>query len=309
MKNNKKSKQSSNLISNNKNNIFNTNQTSVRQNTLVNSNNINQVLAPSLKPHTLTQKIFNKPRPTRPYERFIPTKIALTGVDPSGTIKDFISNDIIAPLKREDIYYQTFTSENIDNSKNKESFKRWALNTTARCNDYKSLPKLQPFTSYYFPPKYNNKDIDNYRKFSLKTDHIGIQVPRCEKVSPDKSFVKLKSDFDFNIETKKENEWVPFTAKHSTNNVSSKNYNIINFRPIFTKNTGMHLLNRTLHFKKKGIGEFADLTKTFRVNVNKEFCNKFRDNPLRFRKYNGIFSDMYDSSHKNGNIIQPFGKK
>jgi len=257
--------------------------------------------------HTIKQKLFNKPRPMRPYERFIPTKIALTGVDPSGNINEFISNDIIHPMKRPNLYIKTFS---VDNSKKNIGMdNRWALKTTAKCNDRKSLPKLQPFVSYYFPPKYNNKDIDNYRKFSLKTDHIGIQVPRCEKVSQEKSFIKLKTDYYFNTETKKENEWVPLTCKNSTNNISSKDYNIINFKPLPKANPNPHiLLNRTLYFKKKGIGEFADLTKTFRVNFNKEFADQLKENPYRFRKYQGIFSDMYDSSHKNGDIITPFGK-
>jgi len=257
--------------------------------------------------HTIKQKLFNKPRPMRPYERFIPTKIALTGVDPSGNINEFISNDIIHPMKRPNLYIKTFS---VDNSKkNIDMDNRWALKTTAKCNDRKSLPKLQPFVSYYFPPKYNNKDIDNYRKFSLKTDHIGIQVPRCEKVSQEKSFIKLKTDYYFNTETKKENEWVPLTCKNSTNNISSKDYNIINFKPLPKANPNPHiLLNKTLYFKKKGIGEFADLTKTFRVNFNKEFADQLKENPYRFRKYQGIFSDMYDSSHKNGDIITPFGK-
>ena len=257
--------------------------------------------------HTIKQKLFNKPRPMRPYERFIPTKIALTGVDPSGNINEFISNDIIHPMKRPNLYIKTFS---VDNSKkNIDMDNRWALKTTAKCNDRKSLPKLQPFVSYYFPPKYNNKDIDNYRKFSLKTDHIGIQVPRCEKVSQEKSFIKLKTDYYFNTETKKENEWVPLTCENSTNNISSKDYNIINFKPLPKANPNPHiLLNKTLYFKKKGIGEFADLTKTFRVNFNKEFAEQLKENPYRFRKYQGIFSDMYDSSHKNGDIITPFGK-
>ena len=257
--------------------------------------------------HTIKQKLFNKPRPMRPYERFIPTKIALTGVDPSGNINEFISNDIIHPMKRPNLYIKTFS---VDNSKKNIGMdNRWALKTTAKCNDRKSLPKLQPFVSYYFPPKYNNKDIDNYRKFSLKTDHIGIQVPRCEKVSQEKSFIKLKTDYYFNTETKKENEWLPLTCKNSTNNISSKDYNIINFKPLPKANPNPHiLLNKTLYFKKKGIGEFADLTKTFRVNFNKEFTAQLKENPYRFRKYQGIFSDMYDSSHKNGDIITPFGK-
>ena len=277
------------------------------ENSWLNTKNPKLILGAPFQTHTIKQKLFNKPRPMRPYERFIPTKIALTGVDPSGNINEFISNDIIHPMKRPNLYIKTFS---VDNSKKNIGMdNRWALKTTAKCNDRKSLPKLQPFVSYYFPPKYNNKDIDNYRKFSLKTDHIGIQVPRCEKVSQEKSFIKLKTDYYFNTETKKENEWVPLTCKNSTNNISSKDYNIINFKPLPKANPNPHiLLNKTLYFKKKGIGEFADLTKTFRVNFNKEFADQLKENPYRFRKYQGIFSDMYDSSHKNGDIITPFGK-
>lgn len=277
------------------------------ENSWLNTKNPKLNLGAPFQTHTIKQKLFNKPRPMRPYERFIPTKIALTGVDPSGNINEFISNDIIHPMKRPNLYIKTFS---VDNSKKNIGMdNRWALKTTAKCNDRKSLPKLQPFVSYYFPPKYNNKDIDNYRKFSLKTDHIGIQVPRCEKVSQEKSFIKLKTDYYFNTETKKENEWVPLTCKNSTNNISSKDYNIINFKPLPKANPNPHiLLNKTLYFKKKGIGEFADLTKTFRVNFNKEFADQLKENPYRFRKYQGIFSDMYDSSHKNGDIITPFGK-
>ena len=300
-------KQFSSAINNRNYNNIKPYQMTQRENSWLKSRNPELNLGAPFQTHTIKQKLFNKPRPMRPYERFIPTKIALTGVDPSGNINEFISNDIIHPMKRPNLYIKTFSVNN--SKKNIGLDNRWALKTTAKCNDRKSLPKLQPFVSYYFPPKYNNKDIDNYRKFSLKTDHIGIQVPRCEKVSQEKSFIKLKTDYYFNTETKKENEWVPLTCKNSTNNISSKDYNIINFKPLPKANPNPHiLLNKTLYFKKKGIGEFADLTKTFRVNFNKEFADQLKENPYRFRKYQGIFSDMYDSSHKNGDIITPFGK-
>ena len=275
------------------------------ENSWLNTKNPKLNLGAPFQTHTIKQKLFNKPRPMRPYERFIPTKIPLTGVDPSGNINEFISNDIIHPMKRPNLYIKTFSEDN--SKKNIDMDNRWALKTTARPNDYKSLPKLQPFTSYYFPPKYNNKDIDNYRKFSLKTDHIGIQVPRCEKVSQEKSFIKLKTDYYFNTETKKENEWVPRAHKNSINNISSQNYDIINFKPLTKNNQNSLIMNRTLFFKKKCIGEFTDLTKTFTVNFNKEFTEKINKNPNRFRIYNGIFSDMYDASHKNGDISPPFG--
>ena len=76
-------------------NYYNTFQNSSRENFTTRTKNLKLDLGIPYQTHTLKQKLFNKPRPERPYERFIPTKIALTGVDPSGNINEFISNDII----------------------------------------------------------------------------------------------------------------------------------------------------------------------------------------------------------------------
>ena len=261
----------------------------------------------------IKQKEFTKPRPAREYTRFPKTKISLSGMDVSGNLLEFMSKDIIHPLTRPSLYeaYDIKNYKNL-NSNDLISFhlnppSKWALKTAARAPNYESLPKIQQFQTYYFPPKYNNKNIEKYRNFSLKTDHIGIKVPRIQKVKSNESFIKLKSDYNASTETKKENKWVPFPSKDSINNLSSKNYDIINFQPILANSSNCQIMNKTLNDRKKGIGEYADLTKTFRLNFNKDFTEKFNSNPFRFHKYNGIFSNMYDASHKNGNIIPPFG--
>ncbi len=116
------------------------------ENSWLNTKNPKLNLGAPFQTHTIKQKLFNKPRPMRPYERFIPTKIALTGVDPSGNINEFISNDIIHPMKRPNLYIKTFL---VDNSKkNIDMDNRWALKTTAKCNDRKSLPKLQTIENF-----------------------------------------------------------------------------------------------------------------------------------------------------------------
>ena len=50
--------------------------------------------------YTLKQKEFTRPRPEREYRRFPETKKALSGIDPSGKIQEFINKDIIKPLYR-----------------------------------------------------------------------------------------------------------------------------------------------------------------------------------------------------------------
>ena len=275
----------------------------------------NLTLAPPYPTYNIKQKEFTRPRPSREYRRFIPTKKALTGMDPQGTITEFIKKDIIAPIHRESLY-TTFFDIKSPFYKHNDLYKtrmnensKWAVNTAARAPTYDTLPKVQPFKTYYFPPKYNNKDPEKYRALSLKTDHIGIKVPKIKKIEKKNSFLKLKEDYSVSTETKKENWWQPFPSKNSIKTLSSKEYNIINFEPILGINSTFEMMNKTLNVRKKGNGEILDLGKTFRVNVNRDFLEKYEQNPKRFYKFTGIFSNMYDAAHKNGNIIRPFGHK
>ena len=274
--------------------------------------NLKIELATPYPTYTIKQKEFTKPRPAREYTRFPKTKVALSGMDVSGNLLEFINKDIIKPLARPTLYeeYDIKCAKNLNNkcsTYQPNAPTKWALKTAARAPNYDYLPKLQPFQTYYFPPQYNNKNEEKYRNFSLKTDHIGIKVPRIQKVKSDESFLKLKKEYCISTETRKEDKWVPFPSKDSINNLSSKNYDIINFQPILANSSNCQIMNKTLNDRKKGIGEYADLTKTFRINFNKNFAEKFNSNPFRFHKYTGIFSNMYDASHKNGNIIPPFG--
>ena len=272
-------------------------------------------LAAPYPTHNIKQKEFNNPRPIRQYRRFLPTKKALSGMDPHGTLTEFIKKDIVIPLHRKNLFTDFFDIKSpsykhndlIKTKMNENS--KWALDTIARAPNYETLPKVQQFKTYYFPPKYNNKDPVKYRAYSLRTDHIGIKIPKIKKIEKKNSFLKLKEDYCVSTETDKQNWWRPFPIKNLGKNSSSKEYNIINFKPILEKNSNFEMMNKTINYRKKGNGEFNDLTRTFRVNVNKVFREKFEQNPNRFRRFTGIFSNMYDAAHKNGNIIRPFGQK
>ena len=169
------------------------------------------------------------------------------------------------------------------------------------------MPKKQQFKIYYFPPENNNKEPKKYKSLSLKTDHIGIKIPKITKINSDKSFLKMKAGYSSNNETKTENQWIPGISENSNNNISSKNYNIINFKPLkLNRYSNCKILNKSLNFRKKGIGEFCDLANVFNKNFNKEFSMRFEENPKRFYKYNGAFTNMYDVSIRNGKMILPF---
>ena len=257
---------------------------------------------------------FGSPRPVREYRRFISFKESLTGVDPYAKYSNFINKDIIKSMKRPllhekfDIKSPNYKHISLYNTrKNRQT--KWALGTVARAPDEEKLPKKQQFKIYYFPPEYNNKEPEKYRRFSLKTDYIGIKIPKLNRINSDKSFLKMKEGYSASNETMTENQWVPYSCHHSINNISSKNYDIINFLPINGTRKKSQILYKYINFRKKGIGEYYDLTNIFNKNFNKEFSIKYRGNPKRFYKYNGAFTHMYDVSNRNGKITLPFDIK
>lgn len=66
------------------------------------------------------------------------------------------------------------------------------------------------------------------------------------------------------------------------------------------------VMEKKLVNKKKILTETLDINHFFHNNIEKNFMNIIEDNPLYFRKYTGIFTNMCDDANRNGNLIQPF---
>ena len=92
------------------------------------------------------------------------------------------------------------------------------------------------------------------------------------------------------------------------NNTSSVEYNILS--PQEKNNIAgaviMKILDKKIAAKKKGVAEFSDLTRPFNPNFFPIYTNSFNENNNIFMKYNGVFSHLYDSAHKNGDLVVPF---
>ena len=69
------------------------------------------------------------------------------------------------------------------------------------------------------------------------------------------------------------------------------------------------ITNPNIHNRKKGLAEYNDLTMAFNTNFNEDYSKLFKDNSNRFKKFTGIFTNMYDSSIKNGGMGMPFNQK
>lgn len=116
----------------------------------------------------------------------------------------------------------------------------------------------------------------------------------------------MKAQYNAQIESP--NSWNIENNFPSQINKSSVNYNILNHVHFDNQNNRSYL-NKNSFFKRKGVGNFADLTYTFNPNFNPHYEKAFNDNPNIFKSYKGIFSQLYEDAHRNGNIYHPFDLK
>lgn len=252
---------------------------------------------------TLVQKNFNAYKPVRPFNRFGRPKIANTGIDPSTVFINFNNKDPTKPYNAKDSsiyneYYQKYIPT--------EPLK-WSIGNTCICNDEKLLPRREQFKEYNFThPK--KEDEEKYRNNYLLTDHISIRMPNTSKSLDNRNYPYLKMKSEFGTNQNSDSFWVPMVQKRATmSNRSSVEYDIINnINNPMAGAPGFGILDKALNNKKKGVAEFSDYLKPFNINPNKRYLKCFDDNNNRFHFYKGVFSELYDSAARNGNIYMPF---
>ena len=59
--------------------------------------------------------------------------------------------------------------------------------------------------------------------------------------------------------------------------------------------------------KKKNFTEFLDFGKIYKSKKEENYHRTFEENQNYFKKNIGIFTNIIDLAHRNGNLIQPFG--
>ena len=216
--------------------------------------NLNSLSKESSKKLSKRQLEFQTPHPVREYKRFLSYRVSQTGISPEYKYIEFRKKDFIRPLERPSLYdklnikTENYNHNNLINSTKNKKIK-WALGTVARAPDEDKLPKRQEFKNYYFPPKYNNKDPEKYKNTYLKTDYISIKTPKINKYSDKNSFLKMKKSYSSRKESKEENQWISIVGNFNKN-TSSKDYNIINFEPLTSRDSNCKLLKKTLYNKK-----------------------------------------------------------
>ena len=250
---------------------------------------------------SLAQKNFDVIKPVHPFNRFSRSKIADTGVDPQQAFLHFIQNDPTLPYSREmpSVYdeYKKLP---------KSPSEKWTIGNTCKCNNEKFLAIKDPYKDYFFEKK-NDEKIKAYQKNFLPTDHISLGRPKLsESVDNYFSFLKMKSVSNINNDS--ESYWVPkINNRLTVANQSSVAYNIINNadqKSNVSNNVNMN--DKFINNKKKGIAEFSDYLNSHNYNPNLKYVSQYEQNKNRFQRYKGVFSELYDSCSRNGNIYLPF---
>ena len=164
------------------------------------------------------------------------------------------------------------------------------------------MPIVQQFKEYYFPKFENEKTSKTY----LKSDFISIKSPEIKKRESNYSFLEEKNKFG--VQSESYSEWKDKASRLSSINKSYVDYNIISNtkNPFFQKSK---FLDKSVYNFQKGFGNYADEISTAAINFNPQHSNALKNNPNIFKKYNGIFSHIYDVSHRNGYIYYPFELK
>ena len=103
--------------------------------------------------------------------------------------------------------------------------------------------------------------------------------------------------------------WISKGDYKTINNRSSVNYNIVNN----DKNYSMAVLDSKimdtkLANRKKCISEFEDLNHVFHPNFSNKYNTTLSEIPKVYSTCKGVFTNMYDSANRNGNIIKLFTK-
>ena len=248
---------------------------------------------------------FEVSKPVRPFNRFSRPKIADTGIDPSSAFIHFVNKDPSHPyIKSESSIYEDY---NIKTNSPKIPVKLNRINSLSKEDIFQTKTSSN---NYIFPLiKINNNNYDNKKNENnyLATDHISFRIPKGHIAKsfskPDFPFLEMKRGFDINQESG--SFWVPRNELSGASNRSSVDYNIISGQEEKSRQH-IGIFEKKIFNKKKGIAEFSDYQKPSNINPNLKYLKRFEENKNRFKFYKGVFSDLYDSASKNGNMYLPF---
>ena len=205
-----------------------------------------------------------------------------------GTIKEFILKDVI-----HNIDPHKEKSKRFDDLESRKDI--FAVGTTKilksnRCKEY------VPFNF-----------VANMNSLSrIKTDKISFNPPANEiPLQKIRDFILTKPNYCQNNETRE--GWKEKGLAKTLRNKSSVGYDIISFNiNNYSGGQIVRTLEKKLFNHKKGISEFADLTRVASKRENPDHIMALKENPNGFFRKTGLFTHIQDMNSRFGkNFTKP----
>ena len=241
------------------------------------------------------QKLFGVYKPVKNFHRFGKELITNSGINPDAIYVRFYEREITQPYKKPKCIIEE--NKNIpDNSL------KWSLGYACKCNKPYFIPKQQQFTIYNFSNKLSKENNVHSTDNIFNNNNINIENNNNFK-NEKFPFLNMKKKI-YQLSNSK--NWIPrIYDNFSNSNKSNVEYNIITNIPKENYEKE-HLPEMIKNKKRKGIAEYNENLMPFYPKYRKDYSKLLNENRNLFRRFNGIFTSMYDSSAKNGNIYKPF---
>jgi len=227
----------------------------------------------------------------RNYTRFKGYKQANTGIDPLGTIREFIAKDVVQNI---DIHRDM--ARRVDDLNSRKDYP--AIGTTMKVAGGRIVGE-KPLSL---------EGTEASRVVRLKTDHISFNPPAStQRFQNVYDKLLTKSPYSGNFESQQ--GWKEMSGYKTVNNKSSVTYNILtNDTNSWSGAEILRTLDKKVTNRKKGIAEFCDLAHVGARKVNQGHHEALASDPKVFYRKLGIFSNTYDAAVRNGNPNGPFRK-
>ena len=240
------------------------------------------------------QKLFGVYKPVKNFHRFGKEIMTNSGINPDAVYVRFYEREITQPYKKSNFI--------IEEKKYIPDYPlKWSLGYSCKCNKPYLIPKQQQFTVYKFSNKLS-KENNVHSTDNIFNSNYNIENDKNYK-NEKFPFLDMKKKF-YGLSNSK--EWIPRIYDNFSNtNKSNVDYNIITNIPKENYEK-VHLPEMIKNKKRKGIADYSEQLMPFYPKFREDYSKLLDENNNIFRRYNGIFSSMYDSSAKNGNIYKPF---
>lgn len=252
-------------------------------------------------------------------EKYKPSKVAHSGVDPLGSFQAFVKHD---PIKNIDIWRDErpkvdvkkefgFMQGKVPVGTTTHTFQTGKLGNSGRLIrnniETKELPRNPTDHVSYDPPTATRPQQRVYDlmmtqpRYGKNHQSSANWVPYDQREKEEKQKPKSKASAHSNMPRTEGSQKEQQVISKSLNNRSSCVHNIITGKSNpYSHDIKPGLLDKQICNRKLGIAEIRDLAGPNAINRHPDYVKAIDTNKNVFKRQNGIFTHLYDAAYRFG---------